>query len=213
VNGSLWTLYYEVGCYAGVVAVGLLGALRGKRCLAGLFLLLLLYARARMVAPTPAPSIWAELAYPFAIGAAFYALRERIPLNWAIAILLAAATWAADETPFYRDFFVLALAYAAFWIGALRVRFLLLYNRLGDYSYGIYILAFPIEQMVVAARPGVGPEALAVAAGVLTLAGAILSWHLLEAPILDRRRAVGRALVRRLNLLTRAAAARQEETS
>jgi peptidoglycan/LPS O-acetylase OafA/YrhL len=210
VNGSLWTLHLEVGCYAFVVLAGLLGGLRGKLRLGAAILFLAVYAAARIPSLASPPPLWAELAFPFAIGVAFYAFRDHIPLHWVIAGLLAIAAWVAHATPLYREVFVLALAYSAFCIGALRASFLLLYNRLGDYSYGIYILAFPIEQIVVLARPGIDPPALAVGAGVLTLAGAILSWHVLEGPVLDRRRTIGRALALRLNWPTRDAAVRRE---
>ena len=60
-------------------------------------------------------------------------------------------------------------------------------TRRGDYSYGIYIYAFPIQQAVVYLWPKIGIEIylLVCAAGTLMLA--IFSWHLVECRALSLR--------------------------
>lgn len=53
-----------------------------------------------------------------------------------------------------------------------------------DYSYGIYIYAFPVQQTVVALYPELSmPSYLAVTAAIILLLAA-LSWHLVEQPML-----------------------------
>ena len=58
-------------------------------------------------------------------------------------------------------------------------------NRLGDYSYGMYVYAFPIQQTIVYRFPGVTVTELFFAAFVVTLATAAVSWHFLEKPFLS----------------------------
>ena len=58
------------------------------------------------------------------------------------------------------------------------------FNVLGDYSYGLYIYAFPIQQTLVRLMPGTEPAALLAATLPLTLAVAALSWHGVEKPAL-----------------------------
>ncbi len=53
-------------------------------------------------------------------------------------------------------------------------------TRSGDYSYGIYIYAFPIQQTVVYLWPTVGIVEYLLVCSVCTLLLAILSWHLIE---------------------------------
>ena len=58
------------------------------------------------------------------------------------------------------------------------------YNRLGDYSYGVYIYAFPIQQSLLALWPNLRPLQLLGLALPITLAVAALSWHFVEQPAL-----------------------------
>jgi peptidoglycan/LPS O-acetylase OafA/YrhL len=55
-----------------------------------------------------------------------------------------------------------------------------LYNRLGDYSYGIYLLAFPVQQTIVSLSHGVKPWELTALSLPPTIILAALSWHLVE---------------------------------
>jgi hypothetical protein len=61
----------------------------------------------------------------------------------------------------------------------------------GDYSYGLYLFGFPIQQVVASIGPALHHwylnAAIAVPAG---LAVAALSWHLIEKPALARRRRI-----------------------
>lgn len=54
------------------------------------------------------------------------------------------------------------------------------FNQSGDYSYGIYIYAFPVQQLIVTAIPGVSVPVMIGLSFVITLLLAMLSWHLIE---------------------------------
>ncbi|MCX7220851.1 MAG: hypothetical protein NTY70_18540 [Burkholderiales bacterium] len=58
------------------------------------------------------------------------------------------------------------------------------YNTLGDYSYGVYIYAFPVQQSVIALFPEISAVALTALSLSVTLLLAMLSWHLIEQPAL-----------------------------
>ena len=64
------------------------------------------------------------------------------------------------------------------------------FNRLGDYSYGLYIFSFPIQQILIAklgAPVASSPVTLLAAAFPVTLALAALSWHVVEQPALRQK--------------------------
>ena len=184
INGSLWTLNYEVLCYLGVVLAGVLGLLARPRLFA-----LALFAFALAYGVTMAADLHSRiealmsLALPFAAGMAFWVWRDRIPLSPALALAGGALAALAWPTVLFVPVFTLATAYAVFVLGYARLPWAEGYNRLGDYSYGTYVYAFPIQQLV--AWTGVTLPlwnmALALPA---TLHCAVLSWHLVEAPAL-----------------------------
>lgn len=187
INGSLWSLSYEVLCYLGVLACGVPGLLARPRAFApcllafGAFYLaalgLDLHFRLERLA---------ELGLPFVIGMGFWVWRDRVPLSWPLAGILAVAAALAWPTPVFLPVLVLALSHAVFVLGFARIPGLAGYNRLGDYSYGLYVYAFPVQQMM-AAGGATDPFVNMLQAAPLTLACAVLSWHLVEAPALRLR--------------------------
>ncbi|MGR3433966.1 MAG: acyltransferase family protein [Shimia sp.] len=193
INGSLWTLMYEVACYLGVLAAGLAGLLAGpRRARATVLAAICATLALQVAAPHPVAAALGRLGLPFALGAAIWIWRVPLtgPRAWAgagglIALAVAArvvpAAWAADWPVDWAA--AGALSYGALVSGHARAPVLAAYNRLGDYSYGTYIYAFPIQQLVV--WMGVaGPWANVAVALPLTLACAVASWHLVEAPAL-----------------------------
>lgn len=191
INGSLWTLSYEVLCYTGVVLSGLFGLLRWKRAFGwALFILVIFYGASMAFELPPRIEALLMLALPFAIGMAFYVWRNAIPLSGLLAAGFCAVAVLSWWTPVFLPVFSLALAYAIFFIGYSNNLLALRYNKLGDYSYGTYIYAFPIQQLV--ASIGVASPAANIAIALpLTLICAVLSWHFVEYPAMNLRHRVG----------------------
>jgi len=188
INGSLWTLNYEVLCYMGVVICGLLGLL-GRPALFGLGLagFAMAYGVTMMFDLHSRIEALMSLALPFAVGMSFWVWRDRIPLAPSLAAaggLLAALAWL---TPIFIPVFTLAVSYAIFVLGYARLSWAIPYNRIGDYSYGTYVYAFPIQQGV--AWSGVASPLWNMAIAMpLTLLCAVLSWHLVESQALKWKR-------------------------
>lgn len=198
INGSLWTLFWEVACYGMVVAVGLLGGLRGRRF--GLFLLLYMAFAVSITLMGQAGS-WTKLSLPFVVGMAIYVFRHKIPAGWVPALLIIAGALACYMTPIWPLAYGLTLTYLALWLGHAKADWLLGYNRLGDYSYGTYIYAFPVQQWVVFHFPNIDPTGLVCWSLPVTVAFACLSWYLVEQPFLKRREALANLFRRALRSL------------
>lgn len=184
VNGSLWTLFYEVVCYAMVAVVGLL--CRSTRAFA-LFVLafMVFYVCFRQSIDSDARvAKLAMLSLPFVLGMCAYRARRFIPLSGLLLAGLVLLCVVFRETVMFRELFVTSLAYGALCVGFTRISGLAEYNRVGDYSYGVYIYAFPIEQMTAWALDEPTPILVSTIAFVPTLLLAILSWHLVEKPAL-----------------------------
>src|SRR3954453_1883981 len=93
-DGPLWTLFYEVLCYAAVgLLVTVVGRHRLKAFLFGGWLLLTALSMADTLGGVRGPSFtpfFIELAPYFFAGALLYTLRERVPLHWSLAACSAA---------------------------------------------------------------------------------------------------------------------------
>jgi len=61
------------------------------------------------------------------------------------------------------------------------------YNLFGDYSYGMYIYAFPVEQIVATTLQPTSPWVTIAISFPATLALAVFSWTWIEAPALANR--------------------------
>ncbi len=196
INIPLWTLSHELLCYFLVTLLGLAGILKHPRLMLLVWILfVLVYAMTLYLEPEKRLVALAKLAFPFMIGALFFVWRKRLPMSWWIGIALALIALAAHGSVVFREIFVFTLVYWVFLFGYLPTGSVRAYNRLGDYSYGIYIYAFPIQQLIVFSGVTT-PMMNILLAFPLALACAVLSWTFVENPAL--------ALARRLRAPRRA---------
>jgi peptidoglycan/LPS O-acetylase OafA/YrhL len=188
VNSSLWTMPREIRMYAILALIWVASRLikNGgfkffQLALVGGFVVAGVVVVARHLY-FPAGGQFARLFFMFFTGAAFYILKERITLSRTYFWLAVAALLLSGVTNKHALFVVyeLTLAYILFYIVYVPSGWIRKYNQLGDYSYGIYIYAFPVQQSVVALTPGISIFSLLCISTVATLVLAVLSWHLLE---------------------------------
>ena len=195
INGSLWTLFYEVSCYALLAVAGLLGLTRSR----GRFALLLIaylaaYAAYKATALHAPDSLgfqtttFFKFSLAFVVGMACHGLREKLPLSPWLAAAGVILAYLGHGSPLQYEALVLCTGYLTFCAGFARQPLLLRYNRLGDYSYGAYITAFPVQQLCVHFVPGISPLQLMAIALPITLGLAVLSWHAIEKPALGLRK-------------------------
>lgn len=188
VEGSIWTLFYEVVCYMGVFLIGVVGVLRHRGLTAVAFLLYSAYwvfgEFSNGVYPGKIETL-RDLSLPFAIGVAFYVWRERLPLSFWILAALSGAAFVARNTAASDVLFILCLSYGTFWLAYVPKGMLLGYNRVGDYSYGIYIYAIPMQGLAVWIFGPMTPVENMLFSFPMTLLPSILSWHFIEGPALS----------------------------
>lgn len=179
VNGSLWTLEYELAMYA-LVAAGLgFGILR-----LGAILPLWIAALAFTAIAPSEP--WAYFALAFLSGGVI--VLARIPMRAAAAAVCALAIILATAAGVGMTL-VLATcgAYLLVWL-ATSTRPIPITDRIGDLSYGTYLWAFPVQQTVALVTGSVAWWANAGLSLPIILALAALSWHLVERPALTWKR-------------------------
>lgn len=202
VNGSLWSLWYEFFCYLTVVLIGLCGAFSNEsraRTFSILMVILCLFLHYwHQIAPLNGlpygDATYAHVGLPFALGAAFYVWRRILIISPFILITLIGLTWFFRGSLLYLPMLQLTLTYACLLLGYAKAPLFLYYNRIGDYSYGLYIYAFPIQQFLASINEVSDPWLNMMWALPVSLFFAVCSWHFVEAPSQKFR---GRLLVSR----------------
>jgi peptidoglycan/LPS O-acetylase OafA/YrhL len=188
VNDSLWSLPGEVRMYAYVAVFGAIGVLSRRRvanlALLGLFVLgCFVPARIPLIYD---PALYLRVAAMFALGVAFCVNRASIPVSGWIVLALAAASALAHGTPAFAPIFGLATGYFCLWF-AYGTRWFG-FNRCGDYSYGMYLWNWPLQQLIAHYVAVERPLLMFAASFPAILLVAILSWHWLEKPALALKR-------------------------
>jgi peptidoglycan/LPS O-acetylase OafA/YrhL len=137
----------------------------------------------------------ARLAVMFAAGGLMHRFRDLIPARWSLVAVSAAIVLAANFLPDYRPVAAIPLAYVVIVSGALVHNERL--NLRTDLSYGTYIYACPMQQLLVIAGLGaLNPLVFSIIATVITLPAAALSWFLVEKPAMRLKARITRKRIR-----------------
>jgi len=154
VNGSLWTLKYEFTCYIVVCLLGYFGKL-GKKSTLAIFLICL--AEVLLAKKTGHPLIYFLMF--FASGMLLYLYRDSIVLRGryaacaSVLLLLAAVYGGTISQKAFVVAFALFGGYVILYLAFAPWLKLHAFSRYGDFSYGLYIYAFPIQQMLTYLLP------------------------------------------------------------
>lgn len=193
VNGQLWTVPFELECYIALALIALVG-IAGKRHIFLWLMIITQLGLAVLAVAGPQTSGQAVLGrilmFCFVAGLTMYRWRDRLPWSPALFIVCAMTSMVLLVIPGGVYLIAFPAAYMTIYLGLLDpIRRRTLVG--GDYSYGLYLYGWPMQQAVAS----LGPEwhewhwnlgaSLPLAAFV-----AFGSWWLVEKPA-NRLRPVG----------------------
>lgn len=142
---------------------------------------------------------------PWFFGGAFFAVAgDRIRLNAASATLCVVALALALLFGGFNQIFGLAGTYLVLFAGFAALGALRNAGRFGDFSYGVYIWSWPIQQ-IIAIHIAPSPAIVLAISAPASLAVAYLSWRIIEKPALRLKSNSALAHGRRQPLFRRAA--------
>jgi peptidoglycan/LPS O-acetylase OafA/YrhL len=189
VNGSLWTLPYEAFAYVGVAVLGVVGILRRRALVAGIAAVtLLVFELAVVERSLPAPYAVLgitersaiHLGTYFLLGVALSAYRDQLQKRW---LMLGGAGLCALAFPVGEPlFFVVGISAFVIGLGMTSSDPVERFHRFGDPSYGIYILSFPAQQILVYLGYSPDPIWFFALAAPVSVALGYLSWWVVERP-------------------------------
>ncbi|WEK29793.1 MAG: acyltransferase [Candidatus Pseudomonas phytovorans] len=190
VNGSLWTIPLEMRMYLVLGALVLVARFcrwpTAVLTLAALLVALGLHRLHPAYAEYPF-----KLVVCFLAGSAFYSCRAIIPhAGW--LLLACFSLFLLSKGGRFEVFaFAILTIYATLYFAYCPQ--LKLPSMVQDYSYGIYLYAFPIQQVLAGAMPWAGPYWLMLAAVPASWLAGYVSWELVEKPALAVRKRFSRA--------------------
>ena len=194
VNGSLWTVPVEFKCYLLLAGLGTLRLFihrsLGVLTLIGVSAFLLLVHGDQLDLHATARRQGTEFSLVFLLGA-LMALTRSVWIHhktWTCGVFLLAATSLAFAGLALHATLLLIGA-ASVLLGSATLPGLSDLGRYGDFSYGIYIYAFPVQQLFIYWGLMALPFALGLGITVIAILSlAVASWHWIEKPALQLKR-------------------------
>ncbi len=204
VNGSLWTLAYEVSCYMALLGVYVVFKKNSRYVLLAAFIALwgsFLYWGSYLEENTVTLRFvhlnlghFLNFSMYFLLGSIIYFFQDSIPYraSWVVALLgiQLFIYWCSSVKgyiPLATNGMVryILVPYVVLYFGFMKGWFNK-FGNLGDVSYGLYIYAFPVQQLIVL---HFWPEMISISemfiySLLLTLPLAWISWKLVEEPSL-----------------------------
>ncbi|MDR6194102.1 acyltransferase [Siphonobacter sp. SORGH_AS_0500] len=195
VNGSLWTLVYEFTFYLLLYFALRLKLLRTSFVLLITFCLLIVldlklqntdiinnyYPSLNM---SPGPFI--EFSIYFMAGMLFQYYQDRFPItknlgSTAVALFIASNLFL--DFPYSRVINYLLLPYVVFYLSFIKGS-LNNFGKYGDFSYGIYIYSFPLQQILLQLLPEISVALFAFLSLIVVSPFAYFSWFIVEKPMI-----------------------------
>lgn len=207
VNAQLWTVPYELLCYVAISALALLGVVKAPWLApAGAIGLTLAYGIGRWISHDGRLPViigglpGVLLVVSFLLGVSLYLWGRYIPWNrrwFLVSLILSLVTGSILLVPGMRaispyvDLLApIPLAYLTIWLGVTNAP-KLFFVRGADYSYGVFLYSYAIQQSVMMLAPWAREWWINIVICLpLSLLFAAISWHLVEKPAQSLKRPI-----------------------
>jgi peptidoglycan/LPS O-acetylase OafA/YrhL len=183
VNGSIWSVIIEMRLYCYLAAIYVLGGFKSKAIFNTiLFFIVVAVFGGVFVIPGVSGETDQHVALLFGIGSFLYVNRDKVFVTPMFALFVLALCAITIETDRFKYAYVLLLT-VVFCFIVFNDRFSWA-DKFGDYSYGIYLWGWPIQQVVVYCFPKIGSFANSCISMVMAIMFGALSWYFIEKPCL-----------------------------
>ena len=193
INQQLWTLPFELICYVSLIAMSFLGITQRRNIFMyvivffnfSILVYFVFFKHALREDVVPGPLLIQSFWY----GILMYFFRTKLQWNQSFFLVALAATIVLLSVPRGDFLLPLPITYVTVYLGLLQPRRTWLITK-GDYSYGIFLYGFPVQQAVVAVLGKIGHSWYVnlLIALPLTIILAAFSWWCVEKPAMKLRK-------------------------
>lgn len=185
VNGSLWTLILEIILYIALAVMYKLGLLCKEKMKYVNILFVIAIIALFVVEPafTKPYAAYLRPAFAFAMGVNYYIYRDQIKLDYRVlllAIVLGIPMFILNRISL---FFVVCFPYILSMVIFSKHQVGELFGKLGNYSYAIYLVAFPIQQMLIHFIPSIGVLRNTLYSCILSIIIGVILYYAVEKPM------------------------------
>jgi peptidoglycan/LPS O-acetylase OafA/YrhL len=194
VNVQLWTVPYDLECYAILAFFAYLGLVKHPAWFGITALAVNIlgagddWFHGRMILDARSPGHF--LTATFLWGFFLFLYREKVPYNFPLFCLSMLVMWPCLNDPYVEYIGALPVAYITIYVGLLNPRKIFIING-RDYSYALYLYGFPIQQAVYQLLPqyhgDLWPVHFAISMFFTSIC-AFLSWTYLESRIMNLKK-------------------------
>lgn len=134
------------------------------------------------------PIVSSLLVYYFVTGMVAFHLKDHITINTHLFIIAASLTYVLQLLPQTSLIVPVPMMYVVIWLGMQKfTRFEL--SRYGDFSYGIYLFSYPLQQTICYLFPTFRQWWIVFPlSAILSILVAAVSWHYIEKPSLQLKK-------------------------
>ena len=181
VNGSLWTLPIEVKCYCLVLLLGVIRFFKKSVYMLAFFALIslaVLTNNHHLIG-----FLGLNAAICFVAGMCCFSYRNIIKIDYRIGLVLVLMTFLTYGSSVFLTTLYVALLYNSLVFGSSKLAKNI--KLPGDYSYGIYIYGFVVQQSFASLSPALNPYQSMLLTFPCSIVLGVLSWHLIEQPSIN----------------------------
>jgi peptidoglycan/LPS O-acetylase OafA/YrhL len=192
VNAQLWTIPFELYCYAILTISALFGITKRTAWLFaitfGFVILMTSLPQFGLIDLPPFGPNQSLLIISFLFGVSLYIMRRHVAFSRSLFLISLSTYWIFFMNQNFVYLSALPLTYVTVFLG-LQSPPKSLFIRGADYSYGVYLYGFPLQQTICYLFPSVRIWYFNALSGVaLALVSAYLSWTIVESRILSQRK-------------------------
>ncbi|MFP3556262.1 acyltransferase [Paraburkholderia sp. SIMBA_049] len=184
VNGSIWTIKYELMLYALLLGAGMCGLFRFRLAaavvLVAVIVVCMIWPNGITVIGLPNVNKGGQLPAFFAFGSLLALYKERVRIEGRLCVGLAVLAFTVRHGSAFEYVFLPAFFITALWVMSLDM---VKSIRLpGDFSYGVYVFGWPVQNTFANIFPHSGIHGNQIMTFACAFLLAVGSWFLIEKP-------------------------------